>query len=88
MLIRASEVLVSEMTGDEVLDELRSGNDVRPRVAAIHAELRARLDGLVAELADVESSPAPEPLRDLKRRLSEIAYLTTLAGDVEEALEG
>lgn len=69
----------------ELLDELRSGDDVRQRVQAVHAELRARIDALVAELGD--GAVTPEALRELKCRLSEIAYLTTLAGDVERALE-
>jgi molecular chaperone HscB len=73
----------------ELLEELRGGSaDVRPRVEAVHGELRARLDGLIADLADVESTGTAGSLGDLKRRLSEIAYLTTLAGDVEAALEG
>jgi molecular chaperone HscB len=78
----------------ELLDELRAGKAaVRPRVEAVHAELRSRLDGLVGELdareTDLtETAAAPDALRDLKRRLSEIAYLATLTGDVEAALEG
>jgi len=68
----------------ELLDELRGGDaGARPRVEATRDALRMRLDGLVAALAAVDPAALPE----LKRRLSEIAYLTTLTGDVERALE-
>ena len=55
----------------ELLEELRGGNaDVRSRVQAVHQDLRGRLDGLVADLADVESAGTQESLADLKRRLA------------------
>jgi len=72
----------------ELLEELRAGNvDVRARIDAVHAELRARLDGLLAELDARYATATSDALGDLKRRLSAIAYLTTLVRDVERALE-
>jgi len=47
-------------------------------------DLAARLDGMRAEL--VASYAGKASLPDLKRRLSEIAYLGTLLDDVEEGL--
>jgi hypothetical protein len=61
-------------------------------VRAAHADLDERLRGLVCELGeryaawDAADSAAPDALQELKRRLSEIAYLGTLTEDVDEAL--
>ena len=76
----------------ETLEEFRSGGAERESVAATHATLDARLQGLVADLAarypawDAADPTAPVVLDELKTRLSEIAYLDTLVEDVDEAL--
>ena len=81
----------------EQLEELRDGGG---RGAALRAEverLRDELDGAArrrsrAELEaryaawDAADAAAPPSLDELKRRLSEIAYLRTLLDDVDEAL--
>ena len=76
----------------EALGDFRSGGASRESVAATHATLDARLQGLVDDLAaryppwDAADSAAPVVLDELKTRLSEIAYLDTLVEDVDEAL--
>ena len=76
----------------EALEDFRSGGTSREAVAATHATLDARHDALVEELvgryaAWDAADPAAKPVLDeLKRRLSEIAYLGTLVEDVDEAL--
>lgn len=76
----------------ELLDEFRAGAATRDGVSRTHDELAARLDGLVRELEsryadwDAADASAPPVLAELKRRLSEIAYLGTLVDDVDEAL--
>ncbi len=64
--------------------------EVRDILAALTAQLGALREGLLASYADWDraGASAPAVLADLKRRLSEIAYLRTLAGDVEGALGG
>lgn len=79
----------------EKLAELRaakSGSDaeaLRGEVRTLHDELAARLR---AQTADLDRSYAAwngdADLVELKRRLSEIAYLSTLLGDLEVALGG
>ncbi len=79
----------------EQLETLRDGGGGAERraVDGVRAELEARVGGLVAELEDryaawdAADPAAPAVLEELKRRLSEIAYLSTLKEDVEEALE-
>jgi molecular chaperone HscB len=64
----------------------------RGAVETVRAELEQRLHGLGGELEsryaewDAGNASSPEVLAELKRRLSEIAYLSTLLEDVEEAL--
>ena len=76
----------------EALEEFRRSTVDRATIERIHADLDARVRALVAELearyADLDGADAATPavLADLKRRLSEIAYLGTLTGDVDEAL--
>jgi len=81
----------------EQLEGLRESGGAaaeRRAVEAVRGELDARLAGLSAELEeryvtwDAASPGAPEVLAELKRRLSEIAYLSTLRDDVEETLAG
>jgi molecular chaperone HscB len=76
----------------EALESFRAGSASRDAVATTHAELDARLQSLVRDLearftawdaADPDAAPV---LQELKRRLSEIAYLGTLVEDVDEAL--
>jgi molecular chaperone HscB len=79
----------------EQLEALRDGGGAgaRPAVEAVRGELEERVRGLVSELEeryaawDAADPTAAGMLDELKRRLSEIAYLSTLQGDVEEALE-
>ncbi|HXJ36485.1 MAG TPA: Fe-S protein assembly co-chaperone HscB [Candidatus Eisenbacteria bacterium] len=79
----------------EALEELRGApNDpaLRRSVEGIHTSLDERLRGLERDLEeryaawDSGNATAPAILADLKRRLSEIAYLGTLADDVDETL--
>ncbi len=79
----------------EQLEALRDGGGAEARLAVdgVRRELDARVRDLVAELEeryvawDAADPAAPGVLDDLKSRLSEIAYLSTLQEDVEEALE-
>ncbi len=65
---------------------------VEQGVQTVRRELDERVRGLEAELEaryaawDAAAPDAPAVLDELKRRLSEIAYLSTLLEDVEEAL--
>ena len=76
----------------EALEDFRSGGASRDDVAATHAALDGRLQGLVDALVarysvwDAADPAAPSVLDELKTRLSEIAYLDTLVEDVDEAL--
>jgi len=79
----------------EQLDELRhaGGAAERRTVESARAEIDARVGNLIAELEgryaewDAADHAAPAVLAELKRRLSEIAYLSTLLEDVEQALD-
>lgn len=76
----------------EALETFRTGGATRDAVRAMHADLDERLRELVCELGeryaawDAADGAAPSVLEELKRRLSEIAYLGTLTEDVDEAL--
>jgi molecular chaperone HscB len=76
----------------EALESFRSGDASRDSVAATHEQLAERLRTQVRELErsyatwDAADPAAPVVLSELKRRLSEIAYLGTLVEDVDEAL--
>ncbi len=76
----------------EALDSFRAGAASRESVAATHEQLAERLRELVRALEasyaewDAADPAAPAVLAELKRRLSEIAYLGTLVEDVDEAL--
>ena len=78
----------------EALRESGGAATERRTVEAVRGELETRLAGLTAELEeryvtwDAADPAAPEALAELKRRLSEIAYLSTLRDDVEETLAG
>jgi molecular chaperone HscB len=81
----------------EQLEALRDSGGAtaeRRTVEAVRGELEERLHGLTAELEaryatwDAANPSAAEVLAELKQRLSEIAYLSTLLDDVEEALAG
>ena len=80
----------------EQLAELRGASDpaaAQRGIESTHADLDARLRALVAELEaryavwDAAGGETPEALAELKRRLSEIAYLNTLRDDVDETLD-
>src|SRR4029453_5967016 len=79
----------------EQLEVLRAGGGAGARraVEAVRGELDERVRGLVSELegsyaAWDAADPAVAAVSDeLKRRVSESASLSTLQGDVEEALE-
>ncbi len=79
----------------EALEELRGAPKdpaLRRSVEGIHTSLDERLQGLAHDLEehytawDAADATTPSVLADLKRRLSEIAYLGTLADDVDETL--
>ena len=66
-----------------------SAERLRADVGALRHGLAARLDGLRAALVDSYrgwNGDAPGTLEELKRRLSEIAYLRTLLGDIEDTV--
>src|SRR5215468_8622736 len=81
----------------EQLAELRDASDpaaARRGVQAAHADLSERLQALGTEVEQryaawdaAGEADTPDALADLKRRLSDIAYLRTLLDDVEEALD-
>src|SRR5215475_203824 len=80
----------------EQLAELRGASDpgaARRGIEVALADLDARLRALVAELEaryaawDAAGGETPDALAELKRRLSEIAYLNTLRDDVDETLD-
>jgi len=78
----------------EALREAPRSTGLRREVAAIRGELADRIGALVAALReryvawDAAGPAAPAVLDELRARLSEIAYLRTLAEDVDEALGG
>jgi len=78
----------------EALREAPRNPALRREVAAVRGELADRLGALVAALREryLPGTPAgpaaPAVLDELRDRLSEIAYLRTLAEDVDEALGG
>jgi molecular chaperone HscB len=79
----------------EKLEELRAAKGgpeaeaLRGEVRALHDELAARLRALTDALdARYTAWNGGGDLGELKRRLSEIAYLTTLLGDLEVAVGG
>lgn len=80
----------------EQLEALREApsDAVRAEVQAVRAQLEERLRALLAELDaryvawDAVDARAPAVLDELKRRLSDVAYLSTLREDVENALAG
>lgn len=79
----------------EKLEELRAAgsgpaaDSLRREVHALHDELALRLRAQTDELeARYGAWDGNGDLGELKRRLSEIAYLTTLLGDLEVALGG
>jgi molecular chaperone HscB len=79
----------------EKLEELRAGERGRSDIETVLAELTERvgilaggLDAAYAEWTAASSAAAGQTLDDLKRRLSQLAYLRTLQRDVESALGG
>src|SRR5262249_51187228 len=79
----------------EQLEALRDAGGAgaeRGTVEAVRGELQDRGRALADELEeryatwDAADPGAPEVLAELKRRLSEIAYLSTLLDDVDETL--
>lgn len=77
----------------EQLEDLRATPEsvgVRAGVESARVQLRGRLDAEIAQLSEryaAWSAPADDAsLGELKRRLSDIAYLKTLVADVEEGL--
>src|SRR5262245_9143148 len=79
----------------EQLEALRDGAGAAARRAVedVRVELDDRVRGLVTELEDryaawdAADASSAAVLDELKRRLSEIAYLSTLQEDVEQALD-
>ena len=79
----------------ETLEELRDAGGTGPlreRVGTIRGELASRVASLQVDLTSqyaewtAANPSAPAVITEMKRRLSEIAYLRTLLGDVDEAL--
>ena len=88
-------IAVEVFETQEKLEELRAAQGgpkaeaLRGEVGALHDELAARLRAQTDELdARYVAWNGGGDLAELKRRLSEIAYLTTLLGDLEVALGG
>ena len=80
----------------EQLADLRGASDpvaARRGLETTLSDLDARLRALVAELEaryaawDAAGGETPDALAELKRRLSEIAYLNTLRDDVDETVD-
>jgi molecular chaperone HscB len=76
----------------EALETFRQSGTDRAAIERTHSELDARVRELVGELegryaawntADANAAPA---LAELKRRLSDVAYLETLVEDLDEAV--
>jgi molecular chaperone HscB len=76
----------------EQLAELRAGHGDTSAIRAARGGLAERLGALVAGLEvryrALDDPTAPAALADLKRVLSEIAYLRTLVRDVDAGLSG
>lgn len=81
----------------ELLEGLRDAPgsaDALAEVEAVKRQLDERLRALLAELEvryaawDAGNAGTPPVLDELKRRLSDMAYLSTLQEDVEDALAG
>jgi len=78
----------------EALRESDGAGAERRTVEAVREELEDRVRALTDELQehyatwDAANPSAPDVLAELKRRLSEIAYLSTLLDDVDETLAG
>lgn len=89
----AAEVFETQEKLDDLRHAPRDGA-LRREVAAIRGDLADRIGSLVAELRDRYAAwdaadPSGADVADeLRRRLAEIAYLRTLAEDVDEALGG
>jgi molecular chaperone HscB len=78
----------------EALESFRQSGTDRAAIERTHAELDARVRDLVGELGERYAAwdagdPAAAPaLAELKRRLSDVAYLETLVEDLDEAVGG
>jgi molecular chaperone HscB len=76
----------------EAFREARDDAGLRRTIEDVHGELDARVRDLVRALEaryaawDAGDAASPVALAELKERLSEIAYLSTLVGDVDETL--
>ncbi len=83
------EIAAEVFETQEKLEELRGGGApaLRREVEALRDGFAARLDALRDELVAVYASAngGTASLDELRRRLSEIAYLRTLLGDIEDA---
>ena len=87
-----AEIAAEVFETQDKLEALRnaSGDDaevLRREVRALRAAFEERLDRLKGALARDYEGPETPSLDELARRLSEIAYLRTLLGDIEEATE-
>ena len=78
----------------EQLEAFRADAAQRAIVERAHgeleAEVRRRLEALERQYAEWDATDPASPvvLRELKARLSELAYRETLVGDVDETLDG
>ena len=90
------EIAAEVFEAQEKLEELRAAGAapeagaLRREVDTLHARLAARVVALSDALlsAYAAGNGGGPALDDLRRRLSEIAYLRTLLGDIEETIEG
>lgn len=85
----AAEVFAVQEKLEEVRAAAPGDEALLGEVRALRTELADRLAALRADLVTgYAGAPVPDTagLADLKRRLSEIAYLDTLLGDVDESL--
>jgi molecular chaperone HscB len=86
------EIAAEVFETQEKLEELRGGRDgvaeaLKREVGVLRAAFDDRLNALRDRLARDYEGPETPSLDELQRRLSEIAYLRTLLGDIEDATE-
>jgi len=86
------EIAAEVFETQERLAELRAAGGgeaeaLKREVRALRAAFEERMSGLKDGLARQYEGPEPPSFDELQRRLSEIAYLRTLLGDMEDATE-
>jgi molecular chaperone HscB len=86
------EIAAEVFETQEKLEELRGARDgaaeaLKREVGVLRAAFDDRLNALRDRLARDYEGPETPSLDELRQRLSEIAYLRTLLGDIEDATE-